>query len=334
MNHKTQAVLTIVLGGALLVGGVAQAELNDPVDLRVASFREGSSWHVYSVTLGQMLREQLPAGSTIDTPPLGGGTANPSLIDQGKADIGLSFAVVNRWADDGVELFEERKENLRGLIGGLDQYYLGIIANDEDAEPTLGGYLEENPATRVMLLRRGSFGSYSGEQLLAELGVDGDELGARGGSLTFTGFNTIKEAFPAGRTDLFVQVMTRGHPAITEIAETADVTFLEPGEGTLNAMMDQYGWGAATLPAGTFRGQERELSLLGTTTALIASTGLSEEAAYAIVKTVCEDLDAFRRGHGALSEFDCETQAWRDENIGLPLHAGAERYYREQGWID
>jgi TRAP-type uncharacterized transport system substrate-binding protein len=25
--------------------------------------------------------------------------------------------------------------------------------------------------------------------------------------------------------------------------------------------------------------------------------------------------------------------AWRPENVGIPLHPGAVRYYRERGWM-
>lgn len=335
MRKWLQVAMITTVGSAMLSSGVVTAELDDAVELRVASFRQGSSWYVYGVTLGELLRRHLPAGSQVDTPPLGGGTANPSLVAEGKADIGLGFAVVNRWAREGSELFDEPRTELRGLMGGLDQYYLGMVANATDAGPTLGEYVNDQKSeTRVILLRKGSFGSYAGEQALQEVGADQATVEGRGGSYTFTDFGTVKSAFPAGRTDLFIQVMTRGHPAITEIAETTDVTFLEPGEDTLGALMDNYGWGRATLPPGVFRGQERALELPGTTTSVIVSAQMSDDLAYTIVRTVCENQDSFRGGHGALANFDCASEAWREDNIGLPLHSGAARYYREQGWLE
>ncbi len=311
------------------------AEVQEPAELRVGSFRQGSSWYVYGVTLGELLRKELPDGSRIDTPPLGGGTANPLLIARDKADIALSFAVVNRWARAGTELFDEPQEDLRALMGGLDQYYLGMVANGSDADGTLDAFVEKTaPELRIMLLRRGSFGSYAGEQVLRTIGADEQTISDGGGSYTFTDFSTVKSAFPAGRTDLFIQVMTRGHPAITEIAETTDVSFLEPAEETLATLQEEYGWQAATLQPGAFRGQDRALRLPGTTTSVIVSADMSEALAYTIVKTVCENQDAFRAGHKALAGFDCAEDAWRAENNGLPLHAGAQRYYREQGWIE
>lgn len=334
--------MTAISAAALIVASsfttattATAAGLEDPVQLRVASFRQGSSWYVYGVTLGELLRKALPEGSQIDTPPLGGGTANPLLVARGKADIGLSFAVVNRWAREGSELFDAPQTDLRTLMGGFDQYYLGMIANRADAADTLSGYVDElGPEKRIMLLRRGSFGSYAGEQVLGEIGAGEDAVAEAGGSYTFTDFSTVKSAFPAGRTDLFIQVMTRGHPAITEIAETTDVTFLEPADDTLATLQEKYGWQAATLQPGAFRGQDQALRLPATTTSLVVSKAMSDELAYTIVKTVCENQDAFRAGHKALAGFDCASDAWRAENLGIPLHAGAKRYYREQGWLE
>lgn len=335
MNRIATLVSTALIAVGTLHTATAQTTVEDPVELRVASFRQGSSWYVYGVTLGELLRRNLPDGSSIDTPPLGGGTANPQLVSQGKADIGLSFAVVNRWARTGTELFDEPRDELRSLMGGLDQYYLGMVANDPDAPRTLEEYVNaEGFEPRIVLLRKGSFGSYSGEQVLKEIGADEAAIEKRGGRYTFTDFSTVKSAFPSGRTDLFIQVMTRGHPAITEIAETTDVTFLEPSSETLATLQEKYGWGSATLAAGAFRGQDSELTLPGTTTSVIASTDMPEALAYTIVKTVCENQDDFRAGHKALANFDCATSAWKPENNGLPLHPGAERYYREQGWLN
>jgi len=47
---------------------------------------------------------------------------------------------------------------------------------------------------------------------------------------------------------------------------------------------------------------------------------------------VVVDYDALVRGHAGLAEFDPRT-AWQPEKVGIPLHPGAERVYREKGWM-
>jgi TRAP-type uncharacterized transport system substrate-binding protein len=59
---------------------------------------------------------------------------------------------------------------------------------------------------------------------------------------------------------------------------------------------------------------------------------MAEPVAYAVTKTIVENKDALVRGHAGLADFD-PTQAWRPERVGIPLHPGAEKLYREKGWM-
>jgi TRAP-type uncharacterized transport system substrate-binding protein len=47
---------------------------------------------------------------------------------------------------------------------------------------------------------------------------------------------------------------------------------------------------------------------------------------------VVENKDELVKAHKAFSDFVPE-DAWKPENNAIPLHPGAERYYKERGWI-
>lgn len=159
-------------------------------------------------------------------------------------------------------------------------------------------------------------------------------MSAQGGGYEFGSFDMVKNRFANGSADVFVQVATVGHPGVTEIAQGTQVTFLQPSQETLKQMTEKFGWGTRTLPKGTFPGQTKDVLLPATTTMLFASTDMSEAQAYFIVKTICEKAGKLRASHKALSTFDCEkNQVWTKAANGMPLHAGAEKYYRERGWL-
>lgn len=134
-----------------------------------------------------------------------------------------------------------------------------------------------------------------------------------------------------GQADLFMQVVTAGHPAMTEIAITAEVVFLGLSDEVVKRLTT-YGWNPATLPANTFKGQNSALPTIGTTTSLITTDKLPLEVAYAITKALCENRETLSKGHAGLKPFNPQL-GWKSENLGLPLHPGAEKYYREKGWL-
>jgi len=335
-GHTCFKVLsTLAATGALAVLLPAPAAAAaQPVNWTIASFAQGSSWYVYSVNLGELLREALPPGSTVDTPPIAGGLANPKLIAADKAQIAFGMAVVGNWAFNGESGFTEPLKSLRALVGGWDSYYLVPLARGKGFPVDLSGYFKEvRPKARIVLLTRGSVGAFGGQQLLDIAGAGEKALSEAGGGYEFGSFDMVKNRFSGGTSDVFVQVATAGHPGITEIAQTNTVTFLQPSQPVLDAMTKQHGWGTNSMPKGTFPGQDKDILLPSTTTTLFTSAKLPDDDAYLIVKTICEKTDRLRAAHKALARFDCANGAWKKEVNGLPLHPGAERYYKERGWL-
>jgi len=92
------------------------------------------------------------------------------------------------------------------------------------------------------------------------------------------------------------------------------------------------GYNAATMPADTFKGQSEPVKTVGFPTVLITNKELPDAIAYTVTKAVVDNKDALVRGHAGLVEFD-PTKAWQPERVGIPLHPGAERVYREKGWM-
>lgn len=312
-------------------GASAQKE---PVSLTVGSFNQGSSWYVYAVNLADVLRDVLPPGSKVDTPPIAGGVGNPRLVAEGKANLAFGMALTNRWGKNGEVTYKQAMPELRALVGGWDRYYLVPVANAGGVGPAMDKFLKQDRAgARVVLLPRGSLGSHGGLQLLQLLGSDEEGLRKRGGSIDFGSFDSVKSRFASRSADLFIHVVTAGHPAVTELAQNNKVTFLQPPQEALQEMSRRYGWDIAVMRKGTFPDQDSDLRVPATTTTLFASTRMPEDLAYNITKAICERTDRLRAAHQALAKFQCADDAWKEEVNGLPLHDGAARYYRERGWL-
>lgn len=344
MNHTLGTAMRHFLSrsrtglAALAVGAVAasapvQAQ-NAPVNWTIASFSEGSSWYVYSVNLGEVLREALPAGSTVDTPPLAGGMANPMLVSAKRAQMGFGMAVIGNWALNGHSGFKAPLKELRALVGGWDDYYLVPLTRGVGHDNDLSKFFTEvRPKAKVTLLQRGSAGAFGGQQLLDIAGAGEAALAKSGGGYEYGSFDMVKTRFASGGGDVFVQVATAGHPGITEVSQMNKVTFMQPSKQVLDTMTQRYGWGQNVMPKGTFPGQDKDVTLPSTTTVLFGSTEMSDDHAYLVVKTICEKTDRLRAAHKALAKFDCANGAWKEEVTGLPLHPGAARYYTEKGWM-
>ena len=100
----------------------------------------------------------------------------------------------------------------------------------------------------------------------------------------------------------------------------------------IDKIAEEKGLLTGTLPANTYKGQDQDYYSLMETQLLICKTDkLSEEAAYNIVKLICENKDKLVNAHADMSTFDVNTAC---KDTGFPLHPGAEKYYKEIGALN
>lgn len=64
----------------------------------------------------------------------------------------------------------------------------------------------------------------------------------------------------------------------------------------------------------------------------VTSADVSEEVVYTLVSSVFENIDDFKGLHPAFANLVPEEMA--SAGLSAPLHPGAAKYYREQGWIE
>ena len=324
-------VWVLLVGLVLFFSIFSSAWALDAQKLRIATLQMGSSWYVYGGVMGEVLRKELPAGSVIDILPYAGGVGNMNLVSKGDAELGLGFPVTGKWAFEGEMAYDKKMPNLRGLVGGFDEYFVGIVATKKSKITSLEDVAKKKMGINLPTVTKGSMGEFANRQIMEAVGAPYKAIESFGGKVTHTSFGVITKMLVDGQADVFMQVVTAGHPAMTEIAITADVVFLSLSDDVVKKLT-AFGWVPATLPANTFKGQTAPVQTIGTTTSLIASDKLPNEAAYAVTKALCENRENLAKGHAGLKPFNPQT-GWKPENLGLPLHPGAEKYFKEKGWL-
>jgi TRAP transporter TAXI family solute receptor len=321
----------IIALALLVVLAVSPVAAQAPVTLAFATLDAGSAWYVYGATMAELLRRALPAGSNVDVKPFAGGVGNAKLVARNETPLALSFTVTNRWAFEGKEAYDTKLENLRGLVGGLDTYYLVAVVQKKLGIDSLKDIKDRKLGVRLFTQPIGALGEFGGRQLLRAYGIAYADLKGWGGSTSHVGYNVIVDAFKDGRADLLLAVVTPKHPSVTELTTFSDVKFLAIEPDAIKALAP-LGYTPATMAANTFKNQPEPVKTVGFPTVLITNKELPEAVAYTVTRTVIDNKDALVRGHAGLAQFDPQT-AWQPDKVGIPLHPGAERAYREKGWM-
>ncbi len=327
---KKMCWIVVLLLVSLSVPAAAQ-ELKSPVHLRLASQDLGSAWYVYGATFGKLWRNVLPRGSTIDILPYGGAPANVLLIEKGDAEVGLCNNTVARWAVQGKVAFAKPVPEIRGMVGALDKYYLAAVATKRSGITSLENVAKKMMPVRIVTQPVGSSGEVSLRLLLEAYGITYDDIKSWGGSVTPTSTGVASAQMIDGKADIWVQVIVAGHPAISEVAMATDVVFLPYSKAIIDKL-ENYGYQEADLPAKTFKGQDQAVPMVGYPSILIVQRDLNPELVYVLTKAIVENQQQLVKAHAGFKNFIPE-DAWKMIKIGIPLHSGAEKYYRDKGMM-
>lgn len=308
----------------------------EPVSLKFGAMPVGSSWYIYAATYTTLLEKAFAEGSTFEVIPQGGGIANPLAVAQGKADVALANVATSKWAYDGIEMYEGKAaKNIRALAGGLNKVWLEILFREDFIKETgmdsLQKIADAKYPLRLICKPEGSTAPPTARRVLAEYGMSFDTIKEWGGSVIQVSGGQIPEMMREGRADVWFEVAPGGHPAVTEGMLTANLRMLElPDEVLQN--LSKYGLYEDVIPANTFDKQPNAIKTINPGTVIIASESMPEDVAYMITKVICENKDELVAAHASIKTFEPEN-AWKPENTGIPLHPGAERYYKEKGWM-
>ena len=87
----------------------------------------------------------------------------------------------------------------------------------------------------------------------------------------------------------------------------------------------------ATIPGGLYAHNPAPTASYGVLATLVSSSKVPDDVVYALVKAVFDNFDAFKRLHPAFAHL--QPRDMIRHGLSAPLHAGAVKYYREQGWM-
>ena len=129
-------------------------------------------------------------------------------------------------------------------------------------------------------------------------------------------------------------VYTVGHPsgAIQEATTACDSVLVNvTGPAIDKLVADNPFYRVATIPGGMYRGNAEDVTTFGVGATFVTSAAVPDEVVYQVVKAIFENIDQFKGLHPALANLDPKGMV--TDGNSAPLHAGAERYYREAGLI-
>lgn len=316
MKKKWFALLALAMALVCVLAGCGSSSGGSRMAMGTGS--NTGTYYIFGGILGQYIQEN--AGIDVTVVSTGGSKANIQSIDAGDYQLGTVQSDVIAYAWNGTSTFAEDGpvQSFR-VIGGLYAEAVQLVTMDPEIQS-----VADLAGKSVSIGDPGSGVYFNAIDVLSAAGLTEQDIQAQ-----YQNFDASVESLQDGKIDAAFIVAGAPTPAITQLATSNDA-WLVPIDGeiadTLMANCPYYT--TYTIPAGTYPGQDEDVSTITVKATLIVSADAAEEDVYNITKAIYDNAEAIAAENSKGAELTIENAT---SGMTAPFHAGAARYFEEQG---
>ncbi len=270
-----------------------------------------------------------------NAPSTGGSIDNINAIALGERDFGVVQSDWQYHAYKGTSKFEESGaiEDLRFVFSVYPEAYTIVARADSGVEK-----LEDIKGKRFNIGNPGSGNRATNEIIIQNMGWSMKDFAVASELKA----SEMSKALCDNSIDAYTYTVGNPNAAITEAIVTCNAklipVYLNDNDTVVKPMIDKLVednsyYSYVTIPAAAYEGIEEDTLTFGVGATFVSSAKVSEDVVYKLVKSIFEDknFERFKKSHPAFAHIEIENMINSFQSI--PIHKGAEKYYRERGWL-
>ena len=278
-------------------------------------------YYPMGVALSQVYGKAMP-GAKASVQATKASAENLNLLQAGRGEVAFTLgdALSDAWKGDAEAGFAAPLKKLRGLAG-IYPNYIQIVASADSGIKTLA--------------------DLKGKRISVGAPKSGTELNARAvlkaAGLSYKDFAKV-EYLPFGESvelmknrqlDVTLQSAGLGVSALRDLSVSMKIVVVEvPAD--IVAKVGDAAYQPTVIPANTYEGQTKDVQSIAIQNFLVTHEGVSADTVYKMTKALWGNLDAIAAAHASGKTIKRENAL---KGMPLPLHPGAEKYYREVGLL-
>ena len=305
---------------ALLVILLASSAALPATRIVIATGPGGGVFFLVGTALAQVLSQHLKDTTAVADPATGSAHAL-ELADRGEATLAFVSLATAHFGTRGEREFKRKHDNVAFVMAAMD------VGQSLVALPGSG----IRTFADVKDLRVAANTESSKAQLFAALKLYG--LRERDVRFRIMNFTEQLDALRGGTLEAGFIAISPYNRDVAAFAQGQPIRIIGLDPARAKAFEQQPFFTPVPLPAGTYPGQDHDLLIPASHTALLAHKQADPALIYQITKTIIDQGKEFAALHPGGREFTvAKTRSFLEHRlVPMAFHSGAERYWREAG---
>lgn len=316
--------LIFVVALSLLVALVAPL----PVLAKVKFITIASGWvtGVYYPFAGAVSRilwmEKEKLGVRASVESSGASVANANLIANKDADLALLQNDIANYAYYGKLMFKKPIKSMLGIATLYAETCQIQVRKDAGIKS-----VADLKGKRVAIGPLGSGTEQNAKQILEVYGLTVKDLAKVQQLTSLESADFMKD----GRIDAAFYTTGVGAAVLMDTALMTPCDLVPIDDAHYKKLHAKYPFYAQdVVKAGTYKGLDRDVKMVAVMAMLVARKGLKEDLVYNVTKAIFKHLPKLHSAHAKLKAVTLESAM---DGMSIPLHPGAERYFKEKGIV-
>lgn len=252
----------------------------------------------------------------------GGSVLTMKILANGQADFAMVGNDVAMYGYQGTEAFAGKPVQDARAVAALYLESFQIVAKASSPIKDIA----DLRGKRVAVGPPASGTQLASERLLPILGLKMTDI-----KKLELGFNESAEYLRDGNADAAVYQTGIPYGPVVDISVMQPVNVLNLPASAVQEIKKKFPfYVSVTIPKTTYKGMTQDGQSVAVKMLLLASSKVSNEDVYAMTKLLFDNLDRMRAAHKMGESI---TQEGALIGVTIPLHPGAEKFYREKGLL-
>jgi uncharacterized protein len=277
-------------------------------------------YYPMGVALGKIYGDKIPGVKT-QVQATKASVENLVLLEQGRGEIAFTLgdSLKSAWEGEEDAGFKAPLKKLRA-IGAIYPNFIQLVATKESGIKTLTDL--KGKSLSVGAPKSGT--ELNTRAILKAAGMDYKDLG----KVEYLPFAESVDLMKNRQLGSTLQSAGLGVASLRDLSNAMEVNVVSVPK----AIVDKIGppFVSVKIPANTYKGQTEDVETAAVVNYLVTHSGVSDETVYQMTKLVFESLPELANAHAAGKDIKLEGAL---AGVPIPLHPGAERYYKEKGLI-
>jgi TRAP transporter TAXI family solute receptor len=245
---------------------------------------------------------------------------NLNLLQAGRGEIAFTLgdSLSDAWQGHEEAGFKTPLKKLRG-IAAIYPNYIQIVASKDSGIKTLA----DLKGKRVSVGAPKSGTELNARAIFKAAGLDYKDFS----KVEYLPFGESVELMKNRQLDVTLQSAGLGVSALRDLAVSLPIVVVPIPADVVKKTNDP-AYQSATIPAHTYEGQNEDVQSAAVQNFLVTHDGVSNDLAYQMTKALWTNLDQLVAAHSAAKAINIKNAA---TGMPVPLHPGAEKYYKEVG---